>query len=807
MTDSTGENTLKNAEMMETRYQRAQVLMQGIWTNKLTLNTTVFPIWIDDSDCFWYERQLKNGKQYRLVNSQTATNDIAFDHALLATTLAESVKQKIDADNLPIDQVDMLLSTCKGQVEKVRFNAFDKRWAFDAEGNTCKEIELTIPVTEVISPDGRYIVFLKDYNLWLRDLQSGRQKSLTQDGEENYVYAVGGSAWGSGSPVDPSLQVHWSLDSKQLITVQKDKRKIKTLPTVHHVPKDGSLRPTVEQAKVSYPGDDQIETLRLLAININNLRQDWDNPVRIQSANYRQIPIGRNNFGLFTAKLCWWAADNLVAYFVDMERDHKTVRLVEFDTQTGVTRMLFEEASDTPINLMLNADETPSLLPLPESGELIWFSERSGWAHLYLYDLATGQLKHKITSGDWLVQQTGHYDAERRELFIRTAGRGKLTGEERDPYYCDLARVNIDTGEIVTLAAGNHHYYAVMTPFDLNVITASGINPDVTASNSISPTGNFAVATRSRADETPVSLLVDRDGRVVSEVEVADLSAIYANVSSNWHWPEPVKLMAADSQTDIYGLVFRPSDFSTQESYPVVSHVVNIPEITWVSKGAFTNGAVLGMAYLCAAALAELGFIVVQIDGRGTPFRNKAFFDESYGWAESASNLADHVAGIKQLAARYPYMDLNRVGITTHPVGGAGSVQGLLSYPEFYKVGVAISLPDSRLIGASMWADKFEHVPHITEGHLYPEQLVENLEGKLLLMHGMLDWMIPPATVFRLVEALQKANKDFDMILLPNLGREWSSYLTRRAWDYLVKYLHGCEAPKEFKLRTIFEEL
>ena len=775
---------------IEIRYQNAQNLMQGILTKSIGFNTTLYPIWIGNSDCFWYERESKNGKEYRLVDATVVTNDVAFDHSRLAAALAEAVKQEIDANNLPINNIDMRFdspSSTTKKIDTLHFTAFDKHWVFNTETETCqcKEEE---PLCEdwVISPDGKYVAFVKDFNLWVREISSGEERALTQDGEALFVYGVGGSAW--GFPVETAVQARWSNDSKRIFTVQRDTRRVKDLPVIQHVPLDGSLRPVVEHYKVAYPGDEHIETQRLVCIEVET--------GRLQQANYRQIPVTRNSWGLFTAKLGWWSMDNRRAYFVDMERDYKTVRLVEFDTHTGGTKILFEETTHTQINLMPNADELPMLVPLPETGELLWFSERSDWGHLYLYDLDSGALKNTVTKGDWLVRDILHIDTHRREVFIQTAGRAA----DRDPYYRDVCRVHLDTGEMTPLISSDHDINAIIQS-QLATLNMA-VFRDIKKSSAVSPSGNFAVVTQSRADETPISFLVDRDGRNILELETADISGL----PDGWQWPEPVKLLAADGKTDIYGLVFRPSDFSPDKSYPVISHVFNTPELPWVAKGSFTNNTIpFAWAYFDAAALSELGFVVVQIDGRGTAFRNKAFHDECYGRMESISNLDDHVAGIKQLAKRYPFMDLQRVGITSQVTGGPGGIQGLLQHPDFYTVGVNLIPHDSRLMSASMWGEKYEGVSGANADCLYPEEMVEKLQGKLLLIHGMLDAASPPAITFRLVEALQKANKDFDLVLLPNLGHGSNGYLLRRSWDYLVKHLLGTVAPKEFKLTTFLD--
>lgn len=771
-------------EVMLSRYQRAQSLLQGLWTKNISINATVYPTWIDGCDCFWYERELRKGKEYRLVDANAKSNIIAFDHDVLASALSESVKQNVNSIDLPITDVTMQLNLSAGSVDTLCFRAFDKHWTFDTQTGICKN-EKWLDKNWSISPNGKMAVFVKDFNLWLYDIDSGEDRALTQDGEEYYVYGVAGSAW--GYTMESAIQACWSADSTCIFTVQRDTRRVKDLPVVHHVPQDGGLRPTITNYKIAYPGDEHVETLRLLSIDVNSGRH--------QEANYRQIPTTRNSWGFFSSNMGWWSTDSRHAYFVDMERDYKRVRVVEFDTHTGNTKILFEETADTHINLMLNADEYPTFEPLPETNELLWYSERSGWAHLYLYDMNNGQLKSTVTRGDWLVRNIISVNTTRREAFIQTAGRYP----NRDPYYRDLCRVHLDTGDLTELSSSDHEIISVNLK-DLTPILAKGFGHDIADSCGVSPSGSFAVITRSRADEVPVSVLLDRDGQELLILETANVDAL----PNGWKWPEPVKLLAADGKTDIYGLVFRPSDFSPEQSYPVISSVFNTPELPNVAKASFSNGILYGCSYFEGAMLSELGFIVVQIDGRGTPYRQKAFFDECYGWAESVSNLEDHITGIKQLAERYPYMDLNRVGISSL-MGGPGGVQGLLQYPDFYKVGISNFLHDSRLMPASMWGEKFEDLSGPNKKHLYPEELVDNLQGKLLIMNGMLDHTTSPTGIFRLVDALHKANKDFDLLLLPNTAHQLPSYTIRRAWDYLVKHLINSEPPKEFKLRATFD--
>ena len=758
-------------------YDSAQTLMHGIFTKTVAFNTTIFPIWIGDSHCFWYERENKAGKEYRLVDAKYASNEIAFDHDRLATILAGAARHEVDAKNLPIHSVRFELNP-----SVICFTAFNKRWHYSLDSETCLEIE-TANEDCVVSPNGQQGIFIRDFNLWCRDLDNGNEHALTYDGEEDYVYGVGIS---SIAPNDyKNAHIRWSPDSRQIFTVQRDTRQVKNFPVIHHVPQDGSIRPQVVERKLALPGDINRETLSLLAIDVET--------GSIQEAHYRPIPRTRSVLPFFDSNLGWWSTDSRQAYFVDVARDYKAVRVVEFDTQTGATKILFEETSKTFISLMHNCDEPPAFVPLPDTGELLWYSERSGRAHLYLYNMETGQLKNPITEGHWLVRDVVHVDAQRREVFVQTAGRNT----DRDPYFRDLCRIHLDTGAITPLIDSDHEVWAV-TQRNQNTMMAIDTGRDVSSAFAVASSGDFAVVTRSRADEAPSTLLLDRESNIILTVENADTSTL----PDNWQWPEPVKLLAADGKTDIYGLVFRPSNFSPEQSYPIISHVYNSPDLAWVSKGSFTNGVAYGMPYLDAAALAALGFIVVQIDGRGSPCRHKQFLDECYGWTESASAIEDHVAGIQQLAKRYPYMDISRMGISSHCAGGMGVVSSLCQQTSFYKVGVASMTYDSRFLSAPLWGDKYESLSGPNADHQYPEQLVDNLQGKLLLLNNMVDSLAPSEGTLRIINALQTANKDFDMVLLPNPAH---GYLIRCAWDYFVEHLLDMSPPKDFLLTTVFD--
>ena len=334
----------------------------------------------------------------------------------------------------------------------------------------------------------------------------------------------------------------------------------------------------------------------------------------------------------------------------------KKLGLWLFNVQNGETKIIFTEYSDTYVDLNLTNEEICTFIPLPDSDEIIWFSERSGWAHIYLYDISTGKLLRQITEGKWLVREIVGFDIRRRDLYFQAAGRTN----GRDPYYREICRVNIDGGEIRSLASSDHDY--IIHKFGSSIpFFCGGYGRDVSGVSGLAPSYNYFVTTRSRVDEESISELRDRDGNVVMQLTVADTT----NLPSGWRWPEPVELVAADGITQIYGAVFRPTDFDPDKSYPIIDYTLGLPFVSFVPKNSFFSSVINAAAYLSAAAWSELGFIVVIIDGRGTTYRDKTFHDSSYGQVHTASNLGRSCFVVLSSWQRvYAYMDVRRVGIT-----------------------------------------------------------------------------------------------------------------------------------------------
>ena len=784
MTDNPSNTHIPDDQSMLARYRRAEALEHASYNESMVLNAQITPHWIDDSDCFWYSRSSRKNSDpaadinqaYRMVNAKTATNTEAFDHEELAKALEKAVGKTVDVLSLPISNLEFNQS-----LNRITFDAFEQRWQFNG---ALKRIENTVvhPANWLLSPDGKKAAFVKEYNLWVRDISSGKERALTQDGQRYYAYAVQPEARDlvydmvepESSFVSEIPEALWSPDSTKLFTVQVDERAVRSLPSMLYVPQDGTVAPRVYERKYALPGDQQVAQYRMLVIDVATATET--------AADYLPIDDSFVWLGPFSGNRSWWSSDGHDAFFVDMTRGQKTARLISFDIQTGASKTLFEESSPTYVDLGLDFEFPSMLMPLSDTNELLWFSERSGWGHLYLYDLTTGQLKQTVTSGDWLVRSVLHVDQDSREILIQLAGR--VAG--RNPYYREVARVNIDTGEMTVLVSSDHDY-------SIGGQSNSGL----------SPVGNYMVTTRSRVDEVPVTELRDRNGQVLLTVEIADISGL----PSGWQWAEPVTMKADDGETDIYGVLFRPSDFDSKKKYPVLDFGIVNPFYAVTPMGAFLQGGVDPLGnhlYMTLCALAELGFIVTIMDGRGTLYRSKSFHDFGYASFMQEGGMVDHVAGIKQLAERYPAMDLDNVGIVSTDAPGNGAVYGLLNYPDFYKVGVAFSIWDSRLVKQG----EIYHgiIDQAAQQQPLWQDAAHNLQGKLLLIAGLLDPFFHSSMTFQLVDALVKANKDFDLLAQPNGGHGCRvKNAHRRVWDYLVHHLQCAEPPKNFRLKTAAE--
>ena len=768
-------------------YERAD-LMQAHDHYRVFRNLRPYPRWIS-GDRFWYVRESVAGNQWMLVDAARGSSAPAFDHERLAAALRSAMTEagkaepksdaatpskplEIKASDLPLRGMDL-----SDAPRTARFTAFGKRWIYDMRSNRLsKDVGQTDDPSWRRSPDGQWALFSRDHNLWVRNLHTEQEKPLTHDGEAFYAYGANPDATGRPA-VKP--EAVWSPDSKRVLAVQTDDRQVKDLPMINYAP-EGSVRPVAFQRRTALPGDEHVTRFRMLAIDVESGEQ--------VSADHRDVPAVRMNDTPVGGKRAWWGADSKIAYFVDVDRGERTARVIEFDTVTGRTRTVFSESSETYLELGSNVYAPASIVPLPESNEVIWYSERSGWAHLYLYDLVTGQLKRSITQGEWRVRDVLAVDPKARQIYISVAGRDS----NKDPYYREIARAGLDGGGLEVLSSSDaDHFVASSDTFELLLLAMRG--EDIDAVSGFSPDRKYFVETVSRIDELPTTVVRDGRGNRIMVVE----QATGPGLPQHWTPPEPTRLTAADGKTSISGVVFRPADFSSERKYPVIDYIYGGPQTSNVPESPGDN------AFGAAQSLAELGFVVVIIDGRGTAERSRAFHEASYGAAETASNLEDHIAGIRQLAERYPYMDIERVGITGFSGGGYMAASAILRYPKFFKVAVAGSGNHDQRMFWHSWGERYQG---LLKGDNYLQQAnlshVQNLEGRLLFIHGLMDFGVHPAGLFQLTQALMDANKKFDLVLMPRAGHAIPGYAMVRMWDYFVENLSGREPPFDFRAKS-----
>jgi len=434
------------------------------------------------------------------------------------------------------------------------------------------------------------------------------------------------------------------------------------------------------------------------------------------------------------------------------------------DSETGAVREVFEEVVPTQF------ESRAGWRVLWSTGEIVWNSERDNWSQLYLYHLRTGRLKNQITTGEGPVVQIARIEEERRMVWYGANGREK----GQDPYFLHFYRVGLDGGAPVSLTPG-----------------------DATHSIQISPSGRYLVDAYSTPERPPVADVRDGSGALVMRIESADISKL---LETGWRAPMPIKTTAHDGKTDIYGLLFRPTNFDPARKYPIVNNVYPGPQTGSTGTRAFV--AVRGDRQ----ALAELGFIVVTIDGMGTPGRSKAFQDAYYGAMGRDNTIPDQIAGMQELARRFPWIDIERAGIWGHSGGGFATTTAMFRFPDFFKVGIAESGNHDQRENEDDWGERYQGLmtrnPDGTDSYQLEanENFAAALKGHLLLAHGTMDTNVPPYQTMLVVDALIKANKDFDLLLLPNANHGYgdaSTYMIRRRWDYFVRWLKGVEPPKE----------
>ena len=751
-------------------YARAEKFLGGN-LNGLIVRSAVQPNWLPDGR-MWYRVTTAEGSEFILVDPARGTREPAFDHAKLAAALSKVAGSTYDGPHLPFQSIAITADS------SIAFSVGSNHWKCDGQGNACAE-DANPPAEPAAaggrgrggrgggrggrgggaqSPDGKLTAFIREENLWVRD-SAGKETQLTTDGVKDFGYATDNAGWTSSDrPI-----VVWSPDSRKIATYQQDQRGVGEMylvnTTVGH--------PTLRAWKYPLPGDAVVTTIQRVVIDVPSGKV-----IRLQ------MPPDQHRSTLCDDIACngvpdiQWNADGTQLAFVSTSRDHKEETLRIADAATGAVHDVLREKVAT---FFESGNGRIDWQYLPASHEAIWFSERDNWGQLYLYDLnGMNQLKNQITSGEGNVTQIVKVDEPARVIYF--LGVGKEKG--RDPYFAHFYRVDFDgqNQKLLTPGDGNH-------------------------SVALSPSGKYFVDTYSRPDVPPVMELRDVDGKLITPLEKADISKLLA---AGWKPPEPIAVKCRDGVTDCYGLMFQPAHLDTTKKYPIINHIYPGPQTGSV------GGRNFSAARGDAQALAELGFVVVEIDGMGTPWRSKKFHEAYFG-DMGDNTLPDQVAGMKELAKRYPWIDIDRAGIYGHSGGGYAAAGAMFHYPDFFKVGISESGNHDNREYEDDWAEKWqgllEKLPDGKSNYdsQANENFARNLKGHLLLAHGTMDNNVPPYNTLLVVAELIKANKDFDLVLFPNRPHGYgpdSNYMMRKRWDYFVRWLLHTEPPKEFEFHA-----
>jgi dipeptidyl aminopeptidase/acylaminoacyl peptidase len=700
-------------------------------------------------------------------NTRTFTDA---DYRYAAEKLYSNVSKLIDNDIWPEWLPDGRLwyrSMTENHTEARLFNPADGKKDSAAtrkelfEKVSYKPLEVDGSPDEVLSPDGKNAAFIKDWNLWIKEVATGRERALTSDGAENYGYSTDNAGWKhSDRPV-----LSWSPDSKKIATFQQDQRHVSNMYLV----KTKVGAPELSEWKYPVPGDSDIIRIYRVIIDIDKA----PGIIRLKmSSDARRGTLCDDISCEGGFDDVAWSDDSRHLVFVSTSRDHKQENVRIADCETGEVKNMFEEKVATQYE---SGQGSISWKYLSKTGEIIWYSERSDWGHLYLYDIASGTLKNQITSGSYVVREVLNVDQKNRVIYF--VGSGKEANS--NPYFRYLYRVDFSGKNLSLLTPGKGDHTISFSP-DRKYILDSWSQPDV----------------------PPVYEVRDLKGKLISTLEKTDISRLKA---TGWKPPVTFTVKSADSRWDLYGLMFAPSNLDVTKKYPVIVDIYPGPQ--GGSVGSWSFQAARGDNQ----ALAELGFVVVQLEGTCNPGRSKSFHDVCYG-NMGENTLSDQISGLRQLEEKYKFLDLERVGIWGHSGGGFAAAAAMFKYPDFFRVGVSESGNHDNRNYEDDWGERYIGLETKDKNgisnyeHQANQIFARNLKGKLLIVHGGMDDNVPPYNSYLVADSLIKANKDFDFLILPNARHGYgadSYYMMRKRWDYFVQNLLKAVPPKEYLFKIV----
>ena len=721
-------------------YNRAYALREK-YNAKHVLYAGVVPHWVDQTSAFWYVRQTEKGKEYVKVDAASKKRTALFDQQKMASALTEKAGREINAYNLPLQNCRLNIS-----LDTLRFQLDGKFWAYSIKNNRLLD-EGAIPSrgkerhwmevddekegSPVTSPDGKWTAFIKNDNVYVREVATGKEKQLSQDGTLSNYY---------------SSYIQWSPDSKSVVSCRIRPVEKRYVYYVESSPAD-QAQPKLHKQEYAKPGDE--------------LRFKVPCIFEVESGR-RLIPSTELFSHQYELSGPMWNADSKAITFEYNERGHKVYRVLEMSAVDGSVRTLIEEKEEKYVNY-------PRIYRnyLSDGKRIIWSSERDNYNHLYLYDRATGKPLNQITKGEWYVRGVQHVDEANEVIYFSANGMKK--GE--DPYLIHYYKINFDGSNLVELTPeeGMHQCW-------------------------YSSDYKYLVDVYSKVDQAPIAVLRDaKNGKIRMQLDKADISALLAN---GWKAPEVFSAKGRDGKTDMWGVIYRPSNFDPSKKYPVIEYIYSGPGDQYVPK-------TFSSYNWWMTSLAELGFIVVQVDGMTTSFRSKEFEEVCYKNLKDAG-LPDHIAWIKAAAQKYPYMDIDRVGIFGCSAGGQESTGAVLFHPEFYKAAhSACGCHDNRMDKIwwnELWMgypvdESYSACSNVDNAHL--------LSRPLMLVVGELDDNVDPASTMQVANALIKANKDFELVVIPGahhtMGEDFGEH---KRYDFFVRHLMGVTPPSWDKVKT-----
>lgn len=721
-------------------YNRAYSL-RGKYSPRLVLYSDVVPHWIEGTDQFWYIRNTAAGKEYVKVNAGSKKRSPLFDQKKLATLLSEKTGRKTDPYRLQLNQCRLNAGT-----DTMRFVMNGRYWMYAINANTLStegrvqprgkqphwmEVNDEKKGMPVRSPNGKYIAYVKDCNIYMRELSTGKEKQLSFDGTPGNYYSV---------------YIKWSPNSKAVASCRIRPAEKRYVYYVESSPAN-QLQPILHKQEYAKPGDE----------------------LRFKVPCIFEVETGRRltpSTELFSHQYALhgpsWNADSKAITFEYNERGHKVYRVLEMSATDGSVRTLIEEKEEKYVNY-------PRIYRyyLNDGKRIIWSSERDNYNHLYMYDRETGKPLHQITKGQWYVREVQHVDEKNGVIYFSANGMNK----EEDPYLIHYYKVNFDGSGLTALTPeeGMHKCW-------------------------YSPDYKFMVDVYSKIDQAPIAVLRNAsNGKIRMKLEKADISAL---VKNGWKAPEVFTAKGRDGKTDMWGLIYRPSNFDPNKKYPIVEYIYSGPGDQYVPKTFTPYNSWM-------TSLAELGFIVVQVDGMTTSFRSKEFEEVCYKNLKDAG-LPDHMAWIKAAAEKYPYMDIDRVGIFGSSAGGQEAMAAVLFHPEFYKAAYsACGCHDNRMDKIwwnELWMgypidESYSACSNVDNAHL--------LTRPLMLVVGEMDDNVDPASTMQVANALIKAGKDFELVVLPGVSHTMGeNFGEHKRYDFFVRHLMGILPPAWDEIKT-----